>query len=270
MNLLWRDSFGSFLDPSVPDGNGGATPLASWDTGPLSGQSLLWTGNGLSPSAASDVNTAHLAGFDAGTTSLPSTGSGLSGQDVLWADSGASGTTWQLADNAGDTGAMGLATPSLPLSAGSMPSDVGSLVWQATLFRFEEVSALANSSTLDSALNQILDIVWTATGGTGSPPVTLPDAPTNPFVDGSPLVFLSPSQLVWTGGSGQPPGVTPPITGTSQPVNLVDSSSSQGWTFPTLASQPLVWTELVNGVATPLSDPTHAATLPVNPLFTRA
>jgi hypothetical protein len=53
-------------------------------------------------------------------------------------------------------------------------------------------------------------------------------------------------------------------------MNLPGVASSQGWTFPTLASQPLVWTESVNGVLIPLNDPTHAAVAPVNPLFARS
>src|SRR5262249_29720338 len=138
MNVLWpdnSDSFlyssapdaggDSFLYSSAPDANGSATPLTG-----INGQSLLWPG---------------------GDTS----GGGLPGQDVLWAHPGYGTPIWQLADNAGTAGLTGLGDGSLP-SAASIPSDVGSLLWQSTLFRFEEVSALANSSTLDSTLNQTL------------------------------------------------------------------------------------------------------------------
>src|ERR1043166_4189545 len=166
MNLLWRDNFESFLDVSAPDGSSSSTAFANTvgpDTGFPSNPPLLWTGVDPAPSAGGDVNTVLLGGFDAGTASLPSLGSGLVGQDMLWAEPRSNAATWQPADNAGDAGAPTFGIPNLPFSAGSMPSDVGSLVWQATLFAFEEVSAIAHSSTLDSRLNQALDLVWTAT-----------------------------------------------------------------------------------------------------------
>lgn len=253
MNLLWRDR--SFLDASAPGGSDGSTSFASTlgpGTGLLSGQSLLWTGNGPSPSAAWDVNTS---------------------QDMLWAEPRSGAATWQLADNAGDAGATGVGNGSLPLTAGSIPSDVGSLVWQAALFGFEEVSAVANSSTLDSTLNQILDVVWTAAGGAGSPPVTLPHAPTNPFVDGFPLVSLPSSQLVWTGqppvhgsfpdGTGGPP-LTPLVAGNSPLTGI-----QPGPTFAMLAPQQLVWTDPSQGVPAALNDQPDAGLTPLHTLFGR-
>src|ERR1043166_6088219 len=267
MNLLWRDDFGSFLDSSVTDAGG--SPL-------FASTPLLWTGNGPSPSAAWDTS-----------------------QDMLWAEPRSSAASFQLADNAGDPGVTGLGNGNLPLTAGSMPSDGGSLVWEATLFRLEKVSAIAHSSTLDSALNHVLDMVWTATGGTGSPPVTLPHAPTNPFLDGFPPFGLPPSQLVWTGqpslneffpdGTGQPPFLTPTTTGNppvndvsgvgappltspageppltppasgNLPVNVVDGFA--GPTFSTAAAQHLVWIDPSTGAPTLFNDQSTAVLMP--------
>jgi hypothetical protein len=232
------------LTGSFPDG-AGQPPL----TPPVTGDSPL---TGVLPASA-------FSGWDVNTN-----------QDMLWAGPGSTAATWSLADN---TGATGLGNASLPLSAGSIPSDVGSLVWQATLFGFEEVSAVANSSTLDSTLNQILDVVWTATGGSGSPPVTLPQAPTNPFVDGFPPLSLPTSQLVWTGqpplpgalpdGTGQPP-VTPPVAGNSALTGVLPGS-----TFATLAPQQLVWTGPSQGVPATLSDQPNTGLTALNTLFGR-
>ena len=246
MNLLWGDDFGSLFSASASDASGG--PALSPDTGTLSGQSLLWTGNGSSPSAAWDT-----------------------GQDTLWADPGHGTATWPLADNTSDTGATGLGNGSLPFNAGSLPSDIGSLVWQTTLFAFEELSATVNSSTLDSTLNQVLDVLWTDTGGSGSPPVTLPHAPTNPFVDGFPPFSLPPTQLVWTGqphgsipdGTGQTP-LAPPVTG-----NTPLTGDVHGATFSTLAPQQLVWTDPSQGVPTTLTDLANTGATPLNTLFGR-
>src|ERR1043166_3128959 len=144
MNLLWRDNFESVLDVSAPDASSYSTAFANTvgpDTGFPSNQPLLWIGSDPAPSAAADVNTISFGDFDAGTASLPSLGSGLVGQEMLWAEP-RSAATWPLADNAGDPGATTLGIPRLPLSTGSMPSDVGSLVWETTLFRFERVSAI--------------------------------------------------------------------------------------------------------------------------------
>ena len=185
---------------------------------------------------------------------------------MLWAEPRSGAATWQLADNAGDTGAMTLGTPTLPLSAG-MPSDVGSLLWEARLFRFEKVSALANSSTVDSALNQALDVMWAATGHTGAPPVTLPHAPTNPFLDGS-AVSLPPAGLVWPGepptnvvpdAAGQPPLTTPPA-----------DNARMGYVLGYLAPENLLWTDPSHGVPAALGDQPNVGTAPLNTLFTRA
>src|ERR1051326_3305325 len=160
MNLLWRDDFESFLDASAPDASGSSTSFAN-TVGPDTGfpsQPLLWIGIDPAPPSGADVNTLSLGGFDAGTASLPS---GLSGQDTLWAEPRSGAATWQLADNAGDTGAMTLGTPTLQSSAG-MPSDVGP-------------------------------------DGTGQPPLTPPvagDSPVN-IVAGPTFASLASQQLVW-------------------------------------------------------------------------
>jgi hypothetical protein len=266
MNLLWRDNFGSFLDASAPDANSSSASFTdSGATAGLAGQSLLWPGNDSRPTGAWDVNTFAAGGFDGGTS--PSSGS-LVGQDVLWATPGYA-AVWPVADSAGDIGAAGLANMSLPFTAGSMPSDAGSLVWQTMLSRFED--AVANSSTLDATLNQILDVLWTATGGTGSPSVTSLHAPTNPFVNSFPT---DPSQLVWTGeppsrggfpdGTGQTP-LAPPVTGDSVRIGGLPAP-----TFATLAPQELVWTDPSQGVATTLADQPNVGATPLPTLFSRA
>src|ERR1043166_1709652 len=125
MNLLWRNDFGSFLDASAPDESGSSTSFANTvdpDIG-FPSQPLLWTGIDPAPSAGADVNTVALGGFEAGTASLPS---GLSGQDMLWAEPRSGAATWQLAGDTG--GATTLGIPSLPFGAGGTPRAVGSLV----------------------------------------------------------------------------------------------------------------------------------------------
>jgi hypothetical protein len=182
----------------------------------------------------------------------------FSGQPVLWWDNGAdSSIVHSVLGDAGRTD-----TPAIP--AGDWIANG----WQAFT---------GSSSPLDSGL------LWTDTGG------TTPSSPLSGgwnlgagagtasqwqlffpgFTSPSETSFTEASHLLWTGGSGQPPPVTPPIADTSQPMHLTGVASPQGWTFPTLISQPLVWTEMVNGVATPLNNPTQAAA-PVNPLFSRS
>jgi hypothetical protein len=203
-NLLWRDDFGSLLNSLTPDASGNSVSFTGSD-----GQASLWSGS-------------------------------LTGQDMLWAEPASSPATWQLADNAGTAGVAGLGDGSLSYTGASLLSDFGSLLWQTTLFVFEEISTAANSSTLDSTLNQILGVVWTDTGGTGSPPVTLPHAPSNPFANGFPPISLPSSALAWT---GQPP-LTPPLAGNSLLTGVLPGS---------LSPQQLVWTDLSTAVS-PLLD----------------
>jgi hypothetical protein len=230
MNLLWLDDFGSFLDSLTADVSGNSAPFAGSD-----GQALLWSG---------------------GITS----GGGLTGQDMLWAEPDSSATIWQLAYNAGTAGVPGLGDGNLSFAGASLSSDVGSLMWQTTLFVFEEISATANSTTLDSTLNQILDVVWTATGGAGSPPITLPHAPSNPFADGFPAISLPSSQLVWTGqpplGTGQPP--LTPLAG-----NSPFTSGLLGPMFSTLVPQQLVWTNPAQSLPAIISDSAAVGAAPI-------
>jgi hypothetical protein len=221
MNLLWRDNFGSFLDSLAPGASGDSASFTGSD-----GQAVLWSGG--------------------------DTSGGGTGQDTLWTEPGSGAATWQLAGNAGTAGVAGLGDGSLSAAAATFPSDVGSLIWQGTLFVFEEVSATAHSSTLDSTLNQILDVVWNATGGAGSPPVTLPHAPSNPFADGFPPISLPPSGLAWTGqpplhgwfpdGTGQPP-LIPPVAGNSPLAGI--------WTDLSAAVPPLLDGQGLTGVVPP-------------------
>src|ERR1043166_6401700 len=110
MNLLWRNDFGSSLDASAADASGSSTSFAN-TVGPDVGfpsQPLLWTGIDPAPSAGADVNTVALGGFDAGTASLPS---GLSGQDMLWAEPRSGAATWPRSANLGHTCPCHLAHP---------------------------------------------------------------------------------------------------------------------------------------------------------------
>jgi hypothetical protein len=239
MNLLWPDNFGSFLDSLTPDASGNSASFA----GSGDGQALLWSGGG--------------------------TSGGLTGQDMLWANPGYGTPIWQLAENAGPASLTGLGDGNLSFPGASIPSDVGSLVWQTTLFELEEFSAFANSSVLDSALNRILDVVWTATGGAGSPPVTLPHAPSNPFADGFPAISLPSSGLVWTGqpplhgtfldSTGQPP-ITPPVAGDSPLAGILPGS---------MAPQHLVWTDPSQGAPPILDGQALTGVIPTN-LFSRS
>jgi len=257
MNLLWRDNFESFLDASAPDA---FVSAPGPDAGLFSGQSLLWTGNSPSALAPTDVNTVSLGGFDAETATLPSIGSGLTGQDVLWTNAGYGTAIWPLADSFGDAGTTRLGIPDLPLAVGSMPSDGGSLLWDTMLsLRSERISALANSGILDSALTQVLDLAWTAAGGTGAPPFALPP---------SPLADSPPTNEWLPDGTGTPPvtpPVTPPIVSDSLPINVMPE-----WAFADLAPQQLVWTDPSQGVPTTLTEPPGTGVTPLNALFGRS
>jgi len=270
MDLLWRDNVESLLDSSVTDvgdapsnGDGGG---GTADTANVAG-SLLWQATVFGfeeVSAAAHSSTLDSALND--VLDLVWTATGGSGQPpvtlplapenpfadgfpqsfslgppsgLLWTNtpdpmgsfSGETGQTPVLADPGNNVAATGVASAGMSLAAAEdFANGAGSLLWQATLFAFEEVSAAANSSTLDSTLNQVLDVVWTATGGSGQPPVTLPHAPENPFANGfSPFLgSLLPSQLVWTpetGSHGQPAvtGVLPGPT-FAAPTTLVEQA----------------------------------------------
>jgi hypothetical protein len=267
MNLLWQDNIGSFFGPA-PDASGGSTSFAGTDAaaGWLS-QPLLWPGSDIAPSPAADLGTIFSRGLDLGMASLPSNGSGLLGQDMLWVEPGSGVATWQLADSGGNAGAKGVGNDGQFFAPGTIPSDVASLVWQEVLFGFEEISSIVNSSTLDATLNQILDLVWTATGGSGSPPVTLPHAPTNSFPDD--LTPLSPLQLVWTDPSplmGSPNGSQPPVTGNSPQLSGVAPASS----FSALAPQQLVWTDPSHGAPPLLDGQQLTGVVPRNLLVSRS
>jgi hypothetical protein len=256
MNLLWRDNFGSFFDSSVPEASGGSTSFAGTDAAAgWSGQSLLWSSSDAA-SRATDLGTIVPRGLDVGMASLPSNGSGLLGQDMLWVEPSSSAGTWRLADSTRDASDAGVGT--LATTPG-LPDDVRSLVWDAILSRFEEGSAIANSSTLDATLNQILDVLWTRDGGTGQPPVTLPHAPSNPLVNG--FVQLAPSDLVWTDqphlagsfpdGAGQPP-LAPPAAD-NRPVSFDGGH---------VAPDNLLWTDPSQSVPVILNNPAAIGTAP--------
>ena len=284
MNILWRDNFGSFLDSSAPDASGAFTSAGTDAGADWSGRSLLWLGNDPASSRGADLDTVLSGGLDAGMTGLPSNGNWLPGQDMLWVEPDSNAGMWRPFDLTRDTGAAGVGT--LAVTPG-LPDEVLSLARESILFRFEQGSAIANSSDLDATLNQVLDVVWTRDGGTGQPPVTLPHAPSNPFADGSIPSFVSvdASALVWTGqppggfpdGTGLPP-LTPPVDPNSPLTPLtppVDPSSRLTGvlpepTFATLAPQQLLWTDSSPGVPAILNDQPNAGVASFLPLFRRA
>src|SRR5262249_52030015 len=104
-DLMWRGSFGSFLDSLAADASGGSGPFTG------GGVDLVWA-------------------------NLQPSGGGLTGQDTLWTDPDYGTPLWPLADGTGTAGLTGLGAGSLSPAAATVPSDVGSLVWQVTLFGF--------------------------------------------------------------------------------------------------------------------------------------
>src|SRR5262249_9987323 len=132
--------------------------------------------------------------------------------DLLWRDNDEPRLDSSMTDtgDAPSNGDGGGGSGSISWATADTANGAGSLVGQATVFGFEEVSAAAHSSSLDSVLNHVLDLVWTATGGSGQPPITLPHVPENPFADGFPQSFSlgPPSGLMWTDPIGSFSGET--------------------------------------------------------------
>ena len=215
-SLLWQATLFAFEEMSA------AANSITLDSKLNEVLDLVWTATG--GSGQPPITLPHapenpfLNGFPQSLGLLPSS-------SLVWVDtshllgafSGGTGQPSILADSGNNAGA-GEWNASMFGAAAADGNGAGSLLWQATLFGFEELSAAANSSALDSALNQALGVVWTATGGSGLPPVTLPHAPENPFVNG--FVQLTPAQLVWTDPSaGAPTLFNDHLTGVLAPLN---------------------------------------------------
>jgi hypothetical protein len=184
-------------------------------------------------------------------------GGGFSGQPVVWWDNGADSAV-------GRTSGFSLGAPS------EMDGLTGRFAWIAN-----GSDTLFYASALDGGLlwaDPSSTSSWVPYGA-GAAQFDLAGGGPSPWqqllsLAGADTWFHETTNLLWAGGSGQPL-VIPPIAGGSQLTNLHDVGSSQGWSFPTLTSQPLVWTELVNGVATPLTNPTQTGVAPLNQLFAR-
>jgi hypothetical protein len=193
MNVLWPDNAGSFLDSLATDASNGFASFVDdgatlWSSpsssDPLAGLgSLLWSDS----SAATDPNS-------------PPAG-------LLWADRGGSTSTWSISDP----------TFSAPTGTGG-----GSLLWQALLPEIQQISTILPSS-FDSLINSALDVLWTATGGTGQPPFNLPitGAPQLPtgFLP-STFGALLGEQVVWTDPSQGLHGITGSAPPTTLPISF--------------------------------------------------
>lgn len=220
MDLSWQDSVGSFLDTlatdpgsslaSFVDGVGAALWSAPSDTASPSGAgSLLWSDLASSSDDTSALNfgTADQTSW-APDSALPTAG-------LLWADPSGNAVwsgngTW--ATENGMLTTTGFADSTLAQGAASAVSPL----WQAILSNFADAGG-GLAPVFASAMN---DVSWTATGGTGQPPmISLTPAPQLTSLAGSGALAqalfstLAPQQLLWTDQSGAAGLVTEPTFG---------------------------------------------------------
>lgn len=193
MNVLWPGNVGSFLDSLATDASNGFASFVDdgatlWSSptssDPLSGLgSLLW-----SDSSAATDSSSLAAG-------------------LLWADHGSSTSTSSIND---------------PTFAAPTGTGGGSLLWQALLPEIQQISGDLPSS-FDSLVNSALDVLWTATGGTGHPPFNLPMTSAPQLTTGFlPSTFgpLPPEQVVWTDPSQGLHGITTSAVPTTLPTSF--------------------------------------------------
>jgi hypothetical protein len=232
MDIVWQDTPGSFLDPTVIDaastsasnGDGGVLWSSTLDGSSPALSDLLWDDTPLRSHGDSTFAAADPASggwqqqFSAAVGSL----------DVAWADAGGSGPVllwqpngWQsqspfaAAPMAGDTEwTSGLSTPAEILWSSPGSTDPPTLGVPQSQFNM-----LAGAPAQPSLAEGL------GAGGTGSSPLAPLQSPSgNQFgVGGFPqsLVSMSPSQLLWTdpagfGGGLLGPGSTggqPPLSG---------------------------------------------------------
>lgn len=230
MNLLWQDGVGSFLDSAMTDAGDSSISLSSGDGGApwfAETDSLLWGGAG---AAVGNGDANVIAGGGFSPNGAPD--NSLLGGGLLCGEPSTNTSLWPVNDPwAIQNNAPAQNTFSGPTGTGAM-----SPLWQALVPAIEQVSTELHLSFVDSLLNGAVDLLWTATGGTGQPPVTLP-------ITGNPL-------------TGSLPGV----------------GGFPGSAFSTLAPQQLVWTDSSQGVAATFTQQSNASVIPVNlnPLFGRS
>jgi hypothetical protein len=147
MNILWQDSVGSFLDPSIIDAASSSASFPGGDGG------ALWT-------------------------SAPDGGAAAAGDSLLWDDGAGTPSSWQAAlaaagmSSAGWQHEFGLSSGNLDVA---WPDTIGAgagLLWQPNGSQAQEPFAaapLAGSAQWTSSLSTPADILWS-----GSEPTSLP------------------------------------------------------------------------------------------------
>jgi hypothetical protein len=209
MDLSWQDSVGSFLDTlatdpssslaSFVDAVGAALWSAPSDTASPSGAgSLLW-----SDGTSDDTNTVN---FGTGELTSWAPESALPAAGLLWSDTSGnavwSGKGAWAAEN-GMLTTTGFADGSLSQGAGTV-----SPLWQAVLSDFAGASGEI-APLFANVVNDISQVLWTATGGAGQPPMMslTPEPQLTSFAGFGALAqtlfsTLAPQQLLWTAQSG--------------------------------------------------------------------
>ena len=237
MNVLWQDSVGSFLDPSIIDA------ASSWALFPGGDGGALWS-------------------------SAPDGGASAAGDSLLWDDGAGTSSSWQTTlaaagiSSAGWQHDFGVSSGNLDIA---WPDAIGAgagLLWQPNGSQTPEPFAaapLAGSAQWTSSLSTPADILWSGSEptslsallGATQPPLNMLGAGSpqslggNPFsldpallpgLGGAPqsLASVPASQLLWDGSGGTVPmlsqGILP--SGGGQPPMLAAPSGSALQLFP--------------------------------------
>jgi len=245
MDLSWQDSAGSFLDTlgtdpssslaSYVDGGGAALWSSPYDGASPSGAgSLLWSDRGAPSDDTPALNFATDESISlAPDSTLPATG-------LLWANSGSYAPVWSdnsrwAADSAYTDGTL------------SQAASTVSPLWQAVQSNFVD-SGGGMAPVFTSALNDVSQVLWTATGGTGQQPLLpLTPDPLLASLGGSSVLTtpsvssLAPQQLLWSEPQGTPALAGSPTIGAA-PATLTNSLGgpvvSSSGPFSMMATQP--------------------------------
>jgi hypothetical protein len=214
MNVLWQDSAGSFLDPSIID-------------------------------AAS--SSASFPGGDGGASwsSAPAGSSSAAGDPLLWDDAAGTPSSWQAALAAAGLGSagwqheFGLSSGNLGVAWADPTGPSASLLWQPNGSQAQEPFAaapLAGSAQWTSSLSTPADVLWSASEPTNlptfvglSPPVPNMPLAGNPFsLDPAPLPGLgsAPQPLAGSPSSSGSPPTWSSLLGLPASQLLWNSSSS--------------------------------------------
>ena len=245
MNIVWQDTPGSFLDPTVIDAASSAAWLPGGDGG------ALWS-------------------------SAPDGGSFTAGGALLWADDAGAPASWQTnlaADGMSSPGwqqQLGLSSGSLDIAWADGNSNGANLLWQPNGFPAEfSLAAMPPASTAQWSFNPSspADLLWSsvvpnnlpALGDIGQPAFNAlggsgPQSTSGGLLGGWSLPPMPTSQLVWSdqfgtlgttsasqlpASTGTPPaGGTPPVGG--QPPLAAPTVTNS---FPELGG----WTSVLFG-----------------------